>query len=159
MIELIIVVLIVSIISVIAIPNLLQARRTANEASAIRSTSLMFRSEMVFKMSYGEGEFTDITGLYDGNFIDSVLGTGAHIKSGYIFEIDVVASAPGVESSFDLRARPVRHVLVSAMTATGGRDFGINEGGAIYQTVDNTPVNFDGVTRLPTGTAAPVDSN
>lgn len=159
LIELLIVITIIGIISAIAIPNLLQARRASNEASAMSSVSLIYRSEMTYKATYGNGEFTDITGLYNTNFVDEVLGTGAHIKSGYQIEIDVYPPASPVEARFDLRARPVTHSLGNTISATGGRDFGANEGGGIFQTSDNTPVTFDETTRQPTGSAIPIDGN
>jgi prepilin-type N-terminal cleavage/methylation domain-containing protein len=159
LIELLIVITIIGIIAAIAIPNLLNARRASNEASAISSVSLIFRSEMTYKSTTGSGEFTDIAGLYSANFVDEVIGTGSHIKSGYQLQIDVYPSAPPQEARFDLRARPVIHAVTNPVVATGGRDFGTNEVGGIFETNDNTPVTFGGTTRLPLGTAVPIDGN
>ena len=157
MIELIIVVVVIAIIAMIALPNLLRARTTANEASAVSSTSLIFRSLMTYKTSIGDGEFTDLSTLYNGNFIDSTLGTAPNTKSGYGFELDVFPSAPGIEARFDLRARPAIHTLTSSLTGTGSKDFGITEAGGLHETLDNTAVTFDPVTRLPQGSAVPFD--
>ena len=152
MIELLIVVVILGIISAIAVPNLLQARRASNEASAVSSVSLIYRSQHTFRLS-NEGEYADLPTLRSENLIDSTLGDNAHIKSGYRFEVDVYPATATEDARFDLRGRPVIHSLDNAITGTGGFDFGMNEAGGIYMTTDNTPVNFDGSTRLPTGTA------
>ena len=157
LIELIIVVVIIAIIAVIALPNLLRARTTANEASAVSSTSLIFRSLMSYKTSVGDGEFTDLATLYNDNYIDSTLGTAPNTKSGYAFELDIFPSGPGVEARFDLRARPAIHTLTNTLTGTGSKDFGITEAGGLHETLDNTAVTFDPVTRLPQGSAVPFD--
>ena len=157
LIELIIVVLVIGIIAAIAVPNLLKARRSANEASAVNTVSIIHRSEQTYKNSQGNGEFTDLAGLRAGDYIDPVVGTPPHFKSGYLFEIDAYASGPGVAAKFDARGRPAVHALANVASGTGSRDFGTNEAGGIFETVDNTAVAFDPVTRLPLGTAIPID--
>ncbi len=159
LIELIIVVLIIGIIASIAVPNLLQARRVANEASAVSSVSLIHRAELTYKSSVGSGNYTDLNGLYNSGLIDSVLGTGANIKSGYRFETDVFPSTPTNQARFNVRARPVVHLQTSTITATGSRDFGTTESGGIYETSDNTPVTFDDISRTVLGTATPIDGS
>lgn len=153
LIELIIVVTIIGIISMIAVPNLIKSRQAANEASAISSLGLIYRAEMNYQLSRGNGNFADIPTLYSNNFIDITIGTPPHTKSGYQFEVDTYPASSGVVAKFDLRARPTLHVLVSNITGTGSKDFGTNEAGGYYQTSDNTPVTFDINTRQPTGTA------
>ncbi|MDH3492399.1 MAG: prepilin-type N-terminal cleavage/methylation domain-containing protein [Acidobacteriota bacterium] len=157
LIELIIVVLIIGIITVLAVPNLLKARRAANEASAISSISLIYRSEATYKNSQGNGEYTDLTTLRAAGYIDSVVGNVPHKKSGYEFQVDIFASAPGVDARFDLRARPVIHSLTNNAMGTGSRDFGTTEAGGLFETVDNTPVTFDPLTRIVQGSAVPID--
>ncbi|NNE66396.1 MAG: prepilin-type N-terminal cleavage/methylation domain-containing protein [Pyrinomonadaceae bacterium] len=157
LVELLIVIVIIGILAAVAIPNLLKARRSSNEASAISSLSLLFRAEQTFKNSSGNGNYTSLTGLYANGHIDSVLGSVPHRKSGYEFQIDLYAPSPGVEAKFDLRGRPVIHSLTNSATGTGARDFGTNEVGGIFETTDNTPVLFDSTTRLAQGTAVPVD--
>lgn len=152
LIELIIVVAVISIIAAIAVPNLLQARRTANEASAVSAIGLIYRSQHTYKLS-NTGEFADLPTLYSENYIDQSLGSAPHIKSGYRLELDVNPSDADTEASFNLRARPIIHFVANSVTATGALDFGINESGGIYKTDDNTPVSFDPVTREVTGTA------
>ena len=157
LVELLIVIVIIGILAAVAVPNLLKARRSSNEASAISSVSLIFRSQHTYKNSSQTSDFTTLTGLFADGFIDSTLGSVPHRKSGYEFQIDVYASTPSVEAKFDLRARPVIHSLANSATGTGARDFGANEAGGIFETLDNTAVSFDPLTRLPQGTAVPVD--
>lgn len=153
MIELLIVVTILGIIAAIAVPNLLQARRVANEASAVSTVSLIYRSELSYRVS-GDGDFVDIPGLHARGFVDARIGTQSN--SGYTFETDLFPSTPTEESRINIRARPIIHTDVSLVTGTGGKDFGVNESGGIYRTDDNTPVTFDDATREVTGSAIPV---
>lgn len=159
LIELIIVVVIIGIISSIAIPNLMKARRAANESSAVSSISIIYRSELTYKSTTGEGDFTTIDELYNLAFVDEVIGTVPNIKSGYRFEIDIFPSTSTVAARMNVRGRPVVHAASGSITATGGRDFGVTETGGIFKTDDNTPVTFDDVTRVPQGTATPIDGN
>jgi prepilin-type N-terminal cleavage/methylation domain-containing protein len=159
LIELIIVVMVIGIIAVIAVPNLLKARRATNEASAVSSVSVIMRSQVAYKMSLGAGDFTTIEELYNESFIDEVLGTGPHVKSGYYFEVDTFPSTPLREARMNIRGRPVVHALFNAIASTGGKDYGATEAGVIYQTEDNTAVTFDDTTRLPQGTAVPMKGN
>lgn len=157
MIELLIVVVILGIIASIAVPNLLQARRVSNEASAVSTLSLIFRAEQSFKISGNDGNYTDIPGLHARNLVDSRIGTGSQSYNGYLFETDTFPSTPAAAARVNIRARPLVHTDVSLLTGTGGKDFGINETGGIYKTEDNTPVTFDDTTREPTGSAIPFD--
>ena len=91
LIELLIVVVIIGIIAAIAIPNLLAARRSANEGSAISSLRTLHGAQMTYAATNGNGNFAGtvavgITGLTalgpDGNgvgmgpsLIDAVLAT------------------------------------------------------------------------------------
>src|SRR6188768_3766809 len=93
LIELLIVVVIIGIIAAIAIPNLLAARRSANEGSAASSLRTIHGASATWQATSGNGNYTDPTGtpgvtglgeLAGGNLLDSVLGGGT--KSGYQFE-------------------------------------------------------------------------
>jgi prepilin-type N-terminal cleavage/methylation domain-containing protein len=157
LVELLIVITIIGIISAIAIPNLQKARRTSNEASTIASIGLIHRCEMTYKHSVGNDSFIGIAGLTATSCLDSTFSSIPVQKSGYEFQLDIYAPTPGVEARFDLRARPIVHELVSSTLSTGTHDFGTNEAGAKFWTNDNTPVTFDPVTRLPTGSAVPFE--
>src|SRR5437868_9148624 len=101
LIELLIVVVIIGIIAAIAIPNLLAARRSANEGSAISSLRTAHGAEMTYQSTTGAGNFGTLANLASANLIDSSLGGGT--KSGYSFtsiDFDATTGSTGVPSSF-----------------------------------------------------------
>lgn len=155
MIELLIVVLILGIISMIAIPNLLGARRAANEAAAIANTRMIFSSQSSYRVSAGGGNYGTFPQLQTAGLVDSSFGLLPATKSGYYFEMDVYPSTSTTQPKFDLRTRPTVHSFSNPLTGTGSRDYGVNEHGVIFQTTDDTPVTFDSTTRAAQGTAAP----
>src|SRR5215208_7831512 len=91
LIELLIVVVIIGIIAAIAIPNLLAARRSANEGSAASSLRTIHGASATYQATTGNGNFpdgdgTDAAGLATlnaNNLVDAVLAQGT--KSGYVF--------------------------------------------------------------------------
>ena len=135
LIELLIVVVIIGIIAAIAIPNLLAARRSANEGSAISSMRTLHGAQMTYQATTGAGNYAgattaDTTGLgtlMTGGLIDSVLGSAT--KSGYKFVSGVVASGTGTPATFWASAVPV---TTSGVTQTGTRRFGIATEGVLY---------------------------
>ncbi len=103
LIELLIVVAIILIIAAIAIPNLLQARVAANEASAVASLRTINTAEISYNSSYPTVGFAPtLTALGGTNcdapdqngacLIDSVLAAGS--KNGYTFNSTGLGSAP-----------------------------------------------------------------
>jgi prepilin-type N-terminal cleavage/methylation domain-containing protein len=71
LIELLIVVVIIGIIAAIAIPNLMAARRSANEASAIASMRTLNGAQATYKSS--NPTFGSLPDLQSAGLIDSVL--------------------------------------------------------------------------------------
>ena len=138
LIELLIVVVIIGIIAAIAIPNLLAARRAANEGSAVSSLRTIHGANATFQATSGNGNFaTALTDLSNQNLIDSVLGVGS--KSGYSFTNYVqapfaVPPATPVPATFALVAKPQ---VVSGITKTGTRNFGIATDGILSAEVLN----------------------
>ncbi|HVF31279.1 MAG TPA: prepilin-type N-terminal cleavage/methylation domain-containing protein [Pyrinomonadaceae bacterium] len=135
LIELLIVVVIIGIIAAIAIPNLLAARRSANEGSAASSLRTIHGASATFQATTGNGNFPagaqDAAGLATltaNNLIDSVLGQGT--KSGYDFTYESFPFSVGVNpASFSTVAEPQQ---VSGITMTGTRSFGIATDGVLY---------------------------
>ncbi len=82
LIELMIVVAIIAIIAAIAIPSLLQARISGNEASAISSLRTMATVNEQYRTRFG-AYAAGMGDLETAGYIDNVLGAGA--KSGYLF--------------------------------------------------------------------------
>jgi type IV pilus assembly protein PilA len=125
LIELLIVVAIIGIIAAIAIPNLLASRRAANEGSAQQSLRTMSSAEATYRSTAGNGSYGPVDNLVTQNLIDSVLG-GAAGKSGYLF---TNGAAPAASTTvFTIGATPI---TTSGVTATGTRDFCIDESGVL----------------------------
>jgi type IV pilus assembly protein PilA len=128
LIELLIVVAIILIIAAIAIPNLLRARMSANEASAVGSVRSINNAEASYNAVYTNVGFsTSLTALggtdpctpssSSGCFIDAVLSNGT--KSGYSFAVQVgsTPAASGLNLSYSTTATP------QALGITGSRYF------------------------------------
>jgi type IV pilus assembly protein PilA len=135
LIELLIVVVIIGIIAAIAIPNLLAARRAANEGSAISSLRTLHGAQMTYSSTYGNGDFagtpasvgiTSLTALGTPALIDSVLASG--VKANYYFVGDETAKSTTTPATFYFSTSPV---TCGGITATGARDFGIATQGVI----------------------------
>src|SRR5205814_1086163 len=88
LIELMIVIAIIAIIAAIAIPNLLQARKHGNEASAIGALKTIGTCEAMFregdKERDGNLDYGMLSELSRTNLVDTVLGSGT--KQGYLFQ-------------------------------------------------------------------------
>ena len=119
LIELLIVVAIIGIIAAIAIPNLMQSRMAANEASAIASTRTIVTAQITQSSINGTGAFAaDLATLAGAGLIDSALGSGT--KDGYAF-----TTAGGAAGLFTVSATPV------TMGVTGNRGFFSDQTGVI----------------------------
>ena len=85
-----IVVAIIAIIAAIAIPNLIEARKTGNETAAIGALRTISSTQAQFREGDREGDSaldyaTSIGELSSVGLIDNVLGSGT--KSGYVFTL------------------------------------------------------------------------
>ena len=150
LIELLIVVAIIGIIAAIAVPGLLSARRSGNEASAIGSLRAVHSSNVNFSSTCGHGRYTtvltDLAIAPAGGtpYISPDLGTAATVeKSGYYVDAGCrrrrrcrarLAACNGVagaslNSSFFVTAEPV------TPGGTGTRYFWIGTGGTIFADV------------------------
>ena len=159
LIELLIVVVIIGIIAAIAIPNLLAARRSANEGSAVSSLRTLHGAQATYQATSGAGKYagpnsstgslTGLTQLNAVNLIDSQLAAGA--KSGYGFlgnSFDPVTGATPTPATFAFVATPQ---TTSGITATGTRAFGIATDGVIsYEAIPTSGT----VTMVVGGSAA-----
>ena len=118
LIELLIVVAIIGIIAAIAVPNLLQSKAAANEASAISAIRNIVTSQITYSATTGSGAYAaTLTILQTAKLIDSVLGSGT--KDGYVF------ASVGTTNTFTVTAAPV------TTGTTGTRYFFSNESGVI----------------------------
>ncbi len=140
LIELLIVVVIIGIIAAIAIPNLLAARRSANEGSAVSAIRNLHSAQITFQATQGNGSFApDMATLGPGagkaGLIDRTLALAdaqtSPGKSGYYFTtIGVVAA--GVPDRFYVTSDPLVSTASSSVTGTGTRHFGMSNVGAIF---------------------------
>ena len=129
LIELLIVVVIIGIIAAIAIPNLLAARRSANEGSAISALRTVHGAQATYASTYGGGNYSDgLPALGTLGLIDGVLGGASGQKSGYNFLSTAVAAAAGAPATFQANGTPV---TPAGLTATGTRDFCVETEGVL----------------------------
>lgn len=128
LIELLIVVVIIGIIAAIAIPNLLAARRSANEGSAISSLRTIHGAQMTYQATEGNGDYAaTLAALGTPGLIDPVLASGQ--KSGYGFSMAAATRSTTAPATFGSCATPT---TASGPTQTGTRVFGIGTEGVMF---------------------------
>jgi type IV pilus assembly protein PilA len=127
LIELLIVVAVILILAAIAIPNMLRARISANEASAASSVRTITRAEVTYNSAYPlDGYATSLAALGGSSdncqptdtaacLISTDLSSGQ--KSGYQFQATALLPAGGIDTAFVIGAVPVTYNI------TGVRDF------------------------------------
>ena len=157
LIELLIVVAIIGIIAAIAVPGLLRARMSGNEASAIGSLRAVNSAQATYAASCGSGFYAPslvnlgtppTVGGGDG-FIGTDLGSAdPSIKSSYTVTVTggaVAAGAPASCNGVAAGATVSTYFVSAAPTAGGGvRFFGTNQGGTIYQSTAAVAVTQNG---------------
>jgi len=131
LIELLIVVVVIGIIAAIAIPNMLAARRAANEASAVSLMRTFHNANATYQSSVGSGKFAaNLSALQIAGLIDSGIAsatTSSTAKSGYFFTYDNLAVSDTL-SNYSVIAQPSSP---NPITATGTREFFIDNSGVI----------------------------
>ena len=147
LIELLIVVAIIGIIAAIAVPGLLRARMSGNEASAIGSLRAINSAESTYSSSCGANGYAqslaDLAKAPTGStagFISPDLAVNGVTKSGYVVNLGpdtgasnittpsqtCNASTAAAVSSYFAEAHPV------TVGSTGQRSFGTDTRGTIY---------------------------
>jgi prepilin-type N-terminal cleavage/methylation domain-containing protein len=153
LVELLIVVAIILIIAAIAIPNLLQAKIAANEASAAGSLSAVKSAEVTYYSAYPTiGYAADIKSLGGASpctpsstsacLIDSLLSSsipGSVGKSGYVFlATGIMTAGATTNTAFVGAAAP------QTVGSSGNHDFCTTNDGVLRSkmaTVGDLPVN------------------
>jgi prepilin-type N-terminal cleavage/methylation domain-containing protein len=136
LIELLIVVAIILIIAAIAIPNLMRARMSANEASAAGSIRTINTGQISYATTYPEIGFAPNLAVLGGAtpctpttstgcFIDNVLAGGT--KEGYSF---ATAGSPAGTSAVNVTYTSLGSPLT--LNSTGTRSFCSDQTGVIY---------------------------
>jgi type IV pilus assembly protein PilA len=148
LIELLIVVAIIGIIAAIAVPGLLRARISGNEASAIGSMRAI---------SSAQADFNSLNRNYSGDlaflaevcapavtvpFLSADLDANGVVKSGYIFTL---AEQTGANATLavDLCTNPMvtgwyADAIPETIGTSGNRGFAVNTQGAIFQDISGT---------------------
>jgi prepilin-type N-terminal cleavage/methylation domain-containing protein len=148
LIELLIVVAIIGIIAAIAVPGLLRARISGNEASAIGSLRAVVSAQAdYFGLNRGNADSLDSLGAMCAGqtapFISPDLATNAVTKSGYIFTMAPGTDPAAANGPMDCNgAQTVTTYYASATPespgTTGVRGFATNTAGALWQQTDGT---------------------
>jgi type IV pilus assembly protein PilA len=142
LIELMIVVAVIGILASVAVPGMMRARQSGNEASAIGSVRSVVAGQTAFAASCGGGGFADSLNVLatapPGGvpFISPDLVTG--VKSGYnVVEtgsgLVVMLAANTCNALADSRSTYLVTATPMAVGQTGNRAFGSDHRGAIYQ--------------------------
>ena len=127
LIELLIVVVIIGIIAAIAIPNLIAARRAANEGSAQSTSRTLHSAEVTWGATQGNGRYTALlTDLNTAGMIDAQVASATG-KSGYIFGLN---AGTGTPATFGVRANPATPAV--GVTQSGTRRFCMATDGVFY---------------------------
>ncbi len=167
LIELLIVVAIIGIIAAIAVPGLMRARMSGNEASAIGSLRAINSAQSTYSSSCGQGNYvgsladlakppqTGSEGFISAD-LDGTSGTGgASNKSGYSILITggaAAVGATGCNAPGSLTQTYFAGASPLVANSTGSRYFGTNQGGTIFQSTSTVAVTQVGA---PTG-AVPI---
>ncbi|MBI2828155.1 MAG: prepilin-type N-terminal cleavage/methylation domain-containing protein [Acidobacteria bacterium] len=157
LIELLIVVAIIGIIAAIAVPGLLRARQSGNEASAIGSIRAINSAEATYAASCGGGGYAQtledlaLAPALGVTFISPDLATTGATKSGYTFTLEAGTDADVVMAQADTCngagadaiASFYAHAEPVTVGSTGQRSFASDHRGTIYQKADGTAVAQD----------------
>ncbi len=155
LIELLIVVAIIGIIAAIAVPGLLRARMSGNEASAIGSLRAISSAQSTFSSSCGSNGYAqDLADLAKppagstAGFISPDLSANGVVKSGYAVTLTAddgaaavtVASATCNASANDAMSAYFAEAHPVTVGSTGQRSFATDSRSTIF--LDNTGATF-----------------
>ena len=163
LIELLIVVAIIGIIAAIAIPGLLRARQSGNEASAIGSVRAINSAQATFAASCGGGGYaTTLAALATAPpmgvpFIgpDLAAANAAPGKSGYLVDnagagVQVLAAAATCNTTAASNTDFLATATPVTVGTTGQRAFGSDSRGTIYQNTAGAILTQAAMTATPT---------
>jgi type II secretory pathway pseudopilin PulG len=114
----------VMVIAAIAIPNLLAARRAANESAAIRSLRVLHQAEQSYQATTGKGiNYGTLSDLQNDSLISADMAR--EVRSGYRFKVEVFKANSESPAAFAVMAVPAEY------GSSGRRSFFIDETGVI----------------------------
>ncbi|MGE0447965.1 MAG: prepilin-type N-terminal cleavage/methylation domain-containing protein [Vicinamibacterales bacterium] len=154
LIELLIVVAIIGIIAAIAVPGLLRARMSGNEASAIGSLRAINSAESTYSSSCGKNGYApSLEALYaapqpsSAGFISPDLASNGVIKSGYTVNVAGSTGAATIATAAETCnavaasvSAYYAHTEPVSIGSTGQRSFATDSRGTIYQKIDGTTI-------------------
>jgi type IV pilus assembly protein PilA len=136
LIELLVVVAIILIIAAIAIPNLIKAKASANEAATVSSIHAINTAEITYQTAnptIGFSALLSDLGPGGGGYLDSVLANGT--KSGYQYTYTAIGTAPCLQ--YSLTADPLTRGV------TGNRSFFSDQTNVTRYNQTTTATNLD----------------
>jgi prepilin-type N-terminal cleavage/methylation domain-containing protein len=154
LVELLVTVAIIGVVAAVAMPQLLRARTSGNEASAIASLRAIHSGQATYASSCARGGYAqslaDLANAPGGSgagFISPDLAANGVMKSGYILNVGPGTTATVVTLKDEVCNAPADDAIASyfaeahpaAVGSTGQRSFGMDQRGTIYQ-------DFSGVT-------------
>lgn len=149
LIELMIVIGIIAIVAAISIPNLLEARKGANETAAITALKGIGSAEALFRDRDLDGDgvmaYATLRQLAARAVVDEVLGSGT--KQGYLFQATFSAATP--DYLWYAVANP--SLPGAGLGTTGARYFVTNTPGAVFYTTSAALALDNGLCRVPPG--------
>jgi prepilin-type N-terminal cleavage/methylation domain-containing protein len=158
LIELLIVVAIIGIIAAIAVPGLLRARMSGNEASAIGSMRAINSAEAAYSSSGGGGFATSLAvlaaacGSGTQGFISPDLGSNGVVKSGYTVTLAAATTTAVVSkdcNNVDTHSGYFATAIPVTVGSTGQRAFAAGAAGTIFFTQAGTAPPQSGGVPLP----------
>jgi type IV pilus assembly protein PilA len=167
LIELLIVVAIIGIIAAIAIPGLLRARMSGNEASAIGSMRSINSAQATYSSSAAGGGYatslvvlgTPCQAIGQGFLSADIAQPGPVPKSGY--NVDMDTSNSGAAGPLDCNGVATAsayyaHAEPLNLGSTGQRAFATSENGTVWENVTGTQVTVANMLAPPTAQIRPI---
>ena len=163
LIELLIVVAIIGIIAAIAVPGLMRARMSGNEASAIGSLRAINSGQATYASSAAQGGYATslsilglrCSGAGDGFVSPDIGGAAPVVKSGYTLVVAAGIGAVAGPADCNTTASQTTYLATAiplTLGSTGGRSFATNQASTIYARPGIVPP-ADSATGFTTGTA------
>jgi type IV pilus assembly protein PilA len=159
LIELLMVVAIIGVVAATAVPGLMRARMSGNEASAIGSMRTINSGQRTYASTAAQGGYATslaILGAQCGStgagFVSPDLGSAAGgVKSGYVIAIDGTVGIAGPNDCNGTASRSAYLATATPVTVgnTGGRSFITSEASTIYGTVTAQGVTATAAAMIP----------
>ncbi|MGE3467622.1 MAG: prepilin-type N-terminal cleavage/methylation domain-containing protein [Pyrinomonadaceae bacterium] len=153
LIELLIVVVVIGIVAAVAVPNLMSARRAANEGSALGTLRTISSAETMYYATVGNANFGTAAQLYNTRLIDSTVAAAHNVnvggdpatnwpKGGYRFRIQITSNDPiaGTPPTYVVSARPAS---AAGLTQTGVKRYCVTETGVIKSSTASLGTHFN----------------